>query len=90
LCCLVVVLVGLKVLFVVISFGFLRVFLAGFSLFFLFFICWCSFCILPLYLGCLTLFIIFIDYLLKRKNWKFKQNPLCDQAMKFTTNIVQI
>jgi hypothetical protein len=35
--CLVVVLVGLKGLFVVLSLGFLRVSLAGFSLFFLFF-----------------------------------------------------
>jgi hypothetical protein len=38
--CLVVVLGGLKSLFVVLSFGFLRVSLAGFSLFFLFFLCW--------------------------------------------------
>jgi hypothetical protein len=35
--CLVVVLVGLKGLYVILSFGFLRVSLSGFSLFFLFF-----------------------------------------------------
>jgi hypothetical protein len=49
--CLVVVLLGLKDLFIVLSFGFLRVSLDGFSFLLLFFLCWRSFCILYLYLG---------------------------------------
>jgi hypothetical protein len=47
--CRVVVLEGLEGLSVVLSFGFLWVSLAGFSLLFLFSLCWCSFYILHVY-----------------------------------------
>jgi hypothetical protein len=79
--CLLVVLVGLKGLLVVLSFGFLQVSLARFSLFFLFYfvLFFFFFLVIILYTYCILRDALhflknFVDYLLKKKILRVQNN----------------